>query len=228
MGPGGKWEPYGTLHLQRMLGTKRPSVVSIRRTCDIQSPTTESYPLRQRLTLHCAFADATLPRPQTLPDADHWELADDGLDEDHSLPSFTDGTVGEIAPRLPLVEPETIAELIAVQPDEDDGITDDRIDTEAQEVPSSAVNPDISERAAAVQALQREIETDGRKPPASWRIDTFREGPRDHPRLRHVSVPPWSLRPPSVLPEEWLRIGRPAQRALRDAWAEQDPTAYNA
>ena len=82
MGPSGNWaKSYGTLHLQLMLGTKRPSVVSIRRTCDIQFPTTISYPLRQRLTLHCALADATLPRPQTLPNADHWELADDGLDD---------------------------------------------------------------------------------------------------------------------------------------------------
>ena len=42
-----------------------------------------------------------------------------------------------------------------------------------------------------------------------WHVDRFPQGPG---RMRFVSTPPWSLRPPTCEPELWLIIGKAAQR----------------
>ena len=46
-------------------------------------------------------------------------------------------------------------------------------------------------------------------PSTGWRVDRFPQGPG---RMRLVSAPPWSVRPPTCEPELWLIIGKAAQR----------------
>ena len=54
---------YGIVPLFRFTGLGRPSVVHVRRCNDIDFPEIVSYPLRQRLMVHGAVADRTLPVP---------------------------------------------------------------------------------------------------------------------------------------------------------------------
>ena len=48
-----------------------------------------------------------------------------------------------------------------------------------------------------------------REPLTGWRVDRFPQGPG---RMRLVSTPLWSLRPPTCEPEVWSTIGKAAQR----------------
>ena len=66
-------------------------------------------------------------------------------------------------------------------------------------------------------------------PPTGWHVDRFPQGPG---RMRLVSTPLWSLRPPTCEPELWLIIGKAAQRNEgeryaddRDAFATQESGA---
>ena len=61
--------------------------------------------------------------------------------------------------------------------------------------------------------------------PTGWRVDRFPQGPG---RMRLVSTPPWSLRPPTCEPEHWLIIGKAAQREMRAKWQADDPDAFAA
>ena len=45
-------------------------------------------------------------------------------------------------------------------------------------------------------------------PQTGWHVDRFPQGPG---RMRLVSTPPWSSRPPTCEPELWLIIGKAAQ-----------------
>ena len=63
-------------------------------------------------------------------------------------------------------------------------------------------------------------------PQTGWNVDRFPQGPG---RMRLVSTPLWSLRPPTCEPELWLIIGKAAQRNEgeryaddRDAFAAQE------
>ena len=63
-------------------------------------------------------------------------------------------------------------------------------------------------------------------PQTGWHVDRFPQGPG---RMRLVSTPLWSLRPPTCEPEVWLIIGKAAQREegekyadVRDAFAAQE------
>ena len=58
-----------------------------------------------------------------------------------------------------------------------------------------------------------------------WRVDRFQQGPG---RMRLVSTPPWSLRPPTCEPELWLIIGKAAQREMRAKWQADDLDALAA
>ena len=62
-------------------------------------------------------------------------------------------------------------------------------------------------------------------PPTGWRVDRFPQGPG---RMRLVSTPLWSLRPPTCEPELWLIIGKAAQRDMRAKWQADDPDAFAA
>ena len=56
--------------------------------------------------------------------------------------------------------------------------------------------------------------------PVGWRQDRFGD--------RIVATPPWSQRPPTILPEFWSMVRRGARRELRTAWATEDPVAFAA
>ena len=68
MGPAGVWG---------RCCSNRPSVVHVRRSIDIDFPEIVSYPLRQRLMVHGAFADRTLPAPGVAAEEDGWTLAEE-------------------------------------------------------------------------------------------------------------------------------------------------------
>ena len=64
VGPAGVWgRCYGMVPLFRFTGSNRSSVVHVRRSIDVNFPEIVSYPLRQRLMVHGAVADRTLPAP---------------------------------------------------------------------------------------------------------------------------------------------------------------------
>ena len=60
-------------------------------------------------------------------------------------------------------------------------------------------------------------------PLTGWRVDRFPQGPG---RMRLVSAPLWSLRPPTCEPELWLIIGKAAQREMRAKWHADDHDAF--
>ena len=62
-------------------------------------------------------------------------------------------------------------------------------------------------------------------PQTGWRVDRFPQGPV---RMRLVSTPPWSLRPPTCEPELWLVIGKAAKREMRAKWQADVPDAVAA
>ena len=62
-------------------------------------------------------------------------------------------------------------------------------------------------------------------PQTGWRVDRFPPGPG---RMRFVSTPLWSLRPPTCEPELWLIIGKAAQREMRAKWEADDRDAFAA
>ena len=62
-------------------------------------------------------------------------------------------------------------------------------------------------------------------PQTGWRVDRSPQGPG---RMRLVSTPLWSLRPPTREPEHWLIIGKAAQREMRAKWRADDRDAFAA
>ena len=76
MGPAGVWgRCCGVVPLFRFTGSNRPSVVHVRRSIDIDFP--EIVSLRQRLMVHGAVADRTLPAPGVAAEKDGWTLAEE-------------------------------------------------------------------------------------------------------------------------------------------------------
>ena len=64
IGPAGKWGScYGVIPLSCFTSEHRASKASIRRSCDIVFPEVVSFPLKQRLALHGALMDKSLPEP---------------------------------------------------------------------------------------------------------------------------------------------------------------------
>ena len=93
-GPAGIWERcYGVVPLFRF--TNRPSVVHARRCNDIDFPEIVSYSLRQRLMVHGAVADRTLPVPGVATE-DGWALAEEREDIQDEV-VFADGAWNENA-----------------------------------------------------------------------------------------------------------------------------------
>ena len=62
-------------------------------------------------------------------------------------------------------------------------------------------------------------------PQTGWHVDRFPQGPG---RMRFVSTPLWSLRPPTCEPELWLIISKAAQSEMRAKWQADDPDAFDA
>ena len=69
----------------------------------------------------------------------------------------------------------------------------------------AAIEPGVDEAAyigdQPTAAEYKEIVSDGRAPGTGWRRDDF---PPNGPVRRTVWNPPWSLRPPTWEPEQWL------------------------
>jgi len=64
LGPASIWGScYGVIPLARFTSNKRPSRAALRRTTDVVFPEVPTFPLKQRLALHGAVADRSLPGP---------------------------------------------------------------------------------------------------------------------------------------------------------------------
>ena len=97
IGPAGIWgRCYGVVPLFRFTGFNRPSVVHVIRCNDIDFPEIVSYPLRQRLMVHGAVADRTLPVPCVATEEDGWALAEEREDIQDEV-VFADGAWNENA-----------------------------------------------------------------------------------------------------------------------------------
>ena len=94
---------YGVVPLFRFTGSNRPSVVHLRRSIDIDFPEIVSYPLRQRLMVHGAVADRTLPDPGVAAEEDGLTQAEE-YEDIHDDVAFVDGDWNENdLDRFPLV-----------------------------------------------------------------------------------------------------------------------------
>ena len=206
---------YGVVPLFRFTGLNRPSVVHVRRCNDIVLPEIVSYPLRQRLMVHGAVADRTLPVPGVATEEDGWALAEEREDIQDEV-VFADGAWNENAAVFELKD--SLDTVLAL--DVDNAVTDDEVVKEAKaavvervSVDFPEVDPDRKDEAVLRDAVAEEVLANvGRAPPTGWRVDRFPQGPD---RMRLVSSPPWSLRPPTCEPELWLVIGKSAQREMR-------------
>ena len=98
--------------------------------------------------------------------------------------------------------------------------------TEGEAADFAEVDADRKDEAVLRDAVAEEVLAPaGRAPPTGWRVDRFPRGPG---RMRLVSTPPWSLRPPTCEPELWLIIGKVAQREMRAKWRADDRDAFAA
>ena len=178
--------------------------------------------------VHGAVADRTLPAPGVAAEEDGWTLAEEHEDFQDDV-VFADGSWNENAAVFEQKDPlDTVLAL-----DEDDSVQDNEVmkEAEAAAVEGEAVNfPEVDadrrDEAVLRDAVAEEVLAKaGGAPPTGWRVDRFAQGPG---RMRLVSTPPWSLRPPACEPELWLIIGKPAQREMRAKWQVDDPDAFAA
>ena len=71
VGPAGKFaSSYGVVPLVRFTSESRSAKTSIRRTCDVVFPEHVTFPLKQRLAIHGATVDKSLPAPHVTEDDD--------------------------------------------------------------------------------------------------------------------------------------------------------------
>ena len=228
-GPAGIWgRCYGVVPLFRFTGLNRPSVVHVRRCNDIDFPEIVSYTLRQRLMVHGAVADRTLPVPSVATEEDGWALAEEREDIQDEV-VFADGAWNENAAVFELRDSlDTVLTL-----DVDDAVTDDEVVKEAEATAEERVSVDFPEVDAdrKDEAVLRDVVAEellvpaGGAPQTGWHVDRFSQGPG---KMRLVSTPLRSLRPPTCEPEVWLVIGKPAQREMRAEWQADDRDAFAA
>ena len=86
-------------------------------------------------------------------------------------------------------------------------------------VATSGARPS-SELQQQLELGDAELVVEGDRAPKGWRIDRF--------GTRTVSVPPWSRRPPKVLPEAWLTFSKNYQNELREELRKEDPEGFEA
>ena len=175
-----------------------------------------------------AVADRTLPVPGVATEEDGWALAEESEDIQDEV-AFVDGDWNENAAVFEQKDPlDTVLAL-----DADDAVTVDEVVKEAEAAAVERVSVDFLEvdaerkdEAVLRDAVAEEVLVPaGGAPPTGWRVDRFPQGPR---RMRLVSTPPWSLRPPTCEPELWLIIGKAAQREMRAKWQADDLDAFAA
>ena len=221
VGPGGIWaRSYGVIPLSRFTSENRPSRASIRRSCDIVFPDIITFPLKQRLALHGALADKSLPEPLVSDEAESWELAEDRSAIEDEVDYF-DGKWKENAAKFETSTP--LEHILALEPDTQDA--EDAPEEAAESTEFAAIDADRAEAQQDREAIQPEIAViEGGKAPPGWRIDRF----KCLDRVRLVAVPPWSRRPPTIEPEPWIGVGRAHQKELRAAWEKDDPVGFKA
>ncbi|CAK0824602.1 unnamed protein product, partial [Prorocentrum cordatum] len=221
IGPGGRWaSSYGVVPLLRFTSESRASKAAIRRTVDVVFPEDVTFPIKQRLAIHGAVVDKTLPMPRAFDDSGSCEILEEKGDVDTEA-EFFDGMGKENAAKFDSSVP--LGHVLALEPD-----------THGDEVQLEVVAPagdfkpvdaDVVEAQKAVDDIQPEIAiVEGGTAPPGWRVDRFGRGDR----VRLVHVPPWSPRPPTCEPEAWLGIGRAAQKELRAEWGRVDAPGFAA
>ena len=143
--------------------------------------------------------------------------------------AFADGAWNENAVVFEQKDPlNTVSAL-----DADDAAPDNEVVKEAEAVAVEGevvdfpeVDADRRDEATLRDAVAEEVLAPaGRAPQTRWRVDRFPQGPG---RMRRVSTPPWSLRPPTCEPDLWMIIGKAAQREMRAKWHSDDPDAFAA
>ena len=84
---------------------------------------------------------------------------------------------------------------------------------EGEAVDFLEVNVDRKDEATLCDVVTEEVWVPAKgAPQTGWHVDRF---PRRPGRMRLVSTPLWSLRPPTREPELWLIIGKAAQSEMR-------------
>ena len=160
--------------------------------------------------VHGAVADRTLPAPRVAAEEDGWTLAEEHEDVQDDV-VFAHGA--ERKTRLcssrktcwTLCWPWTPTTLWS-----DDELMKEAevavVEDEAVDFPE--VDADGKDEATLRDAVAEEVLAPaGGAPPTGWRVDRF---PQGSGRMRLVSTPTWSLRPPTCEPELWLIIDRQA------------------
>lgn len=222
IGPAGIWaHSYGVIPLQHFLSRGRASSTAIWRTCDVVLPEVVTFPLCQRLSMHGACQDETLPEPRVLEDGDDWALAEEKGGEAGQC-DLVDGSWEENAPAFEITD--SLQEVLALDPDlhEEDALcleppVSNIIDPEGGWY--EAVHPDTVEEEKADDAIKDEVAVpQGGSPPLGWRIDKF------GPRL--VSVLPWSRCPPTCEPEAWVGYPLHVQRDIHEKWKNEQPDEF--
>ena len=133
--------------------------------------------------------------------------------------AFADGAWNENATVFEQKDPlDTVLALNA-----DDAAPNDEVVKEAEAatmegevVDFPEVDVDRKNEATLRDVVTEELLVPARgAPQTGWCVDRFPQGPG---KMRLVSTPPWSLRPPTCEPELWLIIGKAAQREMRKKW----------
>jgi hypothetical protein len=189
---------YGVVKLEKLLGDGRGSRACIRHTTDIYFPEVPSFPVKIKLNANGAIGDANLPGPKLADETQPFSIVDDeGSD--------TDGA-DDLEVSKPILKSK-LFEAIIFDPEDAAPASDDEVQVDIDDAP--------------IIPLPADEVHDGVKVPSGWRIDKF------NCPVRQVSVPPWSRRPPSILPETWILTPRKEQSELRAKWQKEDPKGYD-
>ena len=90
------------------------------------------------------------------------------------------------------------------------------VESEAVDLPE--VYDDRKDEATLCHAMTEEVLVPAKgAPQTGWHVDRFRQSSG---RMRLVSTPLWSLRPPTCEPELWSIIGKAAQRDEGERYAD--------
>ncbi|CAK0819868.1 unnamed protein product [Prorocentrum cordatum] len=221
-GPGFAWNrTCGVVKLERLLSSDRPSRACIRYSAEVDFPDRIIFPMRQRLKLAGASRDASFPAPAVTDDNESWALQLSEVSEEPGDEAY-DGAMEGGAPKL---EPGNFVESVVLDPEDSQAADDPGPEEEVVEKnggEQAATEHEPKDEPAELGRAELEVEEN--RAPKGWRIDTF---PHGH-HTRTISVPPWSRRPPTVLPEAWLMFKKSHQEKLRQEWKEKDPVGFAA
>ena len=164
------------------------------------------------LTFPVFFLSSVLMHPEHYTDLDNLDTVENNLR--HSAKGSNDAY--DVTHSLTVFEQKYPVDTVLVL-DADDDAPDDEVVKEAEAVTVEGqvvdfpeVDADRKDEATLRDVVAEEVLVPARGAPSSgWRVDRFPQGPG---RMRLVSTPLWSLRPPTCEPELWLIIGKPAQR----------------